>query len=298
MYKKIFILACLLFLASCKGTKYTSHTKKPVSKSKTTSVAKKPTSTQTKSVKPKPTTSERQTETLEATSTTTVYADVVKTYIDQYKEISKDNMRTHGIPASITLAQGILESGSGNGRLAKEANNHFGIKCHTGWTGDSIKHDDDALQECFRKYRHASESFRDHSLFLTSRARYNDLFKLNKDDYQGWAKGLRKAGYATDPKYPDKLISLIERYELYQFDNEVLGNSKTITVQQETSKVVTKQNTNVSNSGEPPILAHKVVEGDTLYSLSIKYNTTIAELKRLNNLSDNSISIGQVLRVK
>ena len=180
MYKKIFILACVLFLVSCKGTKYTSHTKKPVSKPKTTTVVKKPTTSHPKQVKPKPTTPERQTETLEATSTTTVYTDVIKTYIDQYKEIAKDNMRTHGIPASITLAQGILESGSGNGRLAKEANNHFGIKCHIGWTGDSIKHDDDALQECFRKYRHASESFRDHSLFLTSRSRYSDLFTLKK----------------------------------------------------------------------------------------------------------------------
>ncbi len=297
MYKKVFILACVLFLASCKGTKYTSNTKKPTSKPRTT-VVKKPVSTQPKTAQSKPTTSERQTETLEATSTTTVYADVIKTYIDQYKEIAKDNMRTHGIPASITLAQGILESGSGNGRLAKEANNHFGIKCHTGWTGDSIKHDDDALQECFRKYRHASESFRDHSLFLTSRARYNDLFKLNKDDYQGWAKGLRKAGYATDPKYPDKLISLIQRYELYQYDNEVLGNLKTKTIQQETSNEVTKPNTNVSNSNDTAVLAHKVAEGDTLYSISNKYNTTIAELKRLNNLSDNTISIGQVLRVK
>lgn len=297
MYKKVFILACVLFLASCKGTKYTSNTKKPASKPRTT-VVKKPVSTQPKTTQSKPRTSDRQTETLEATSTTTVYADVIKTYIDQYKEIAKDNMRTHGIPASITLAQGILESGSGNGRLAKEANNHFGIKCHTGWTGDSIKHDDDALQECFRKYRHASESFRDHSLFLTSRARYNDLFKLNKDDYQGWAKGLRKAGYATDPKYPDKLISLIQRYELYQYDNEVLGNSKTKTIQQETSNEATKPNTNVSNSNDTAVLAHKVAEGDTLYSISNKYNTTIAELKRLNNLSDNTISIGQVLRVK
>jgi len=297
MYKKVFILACVLFLASCKGTKYTSNTKKPASKPRTT-VVKKPVSTQPKTTQSKPRTSDRQTETLEATSTTTVYVDVIKTYIDQYKEIAKDNMRTHGIPASITLAQGILESGSGNGRLAKEANNHFGIKCHTGWTGNSIKHDDDALQECFRKYRHASESFRNHSLFLSSRARYNDLFKLNKDDYQGWAKGLRKAGYATDPKYPDKLISLIQRYELYQYDNEVLGNSKTKTIQQETSNEVTKPNTNVSNSNDTAVLAHKVAEGDTLYSISNKYNTTIAELKRLNNLSDNTISIGQVLRVK
>src|SRR5690606_31827821 len=116
-----------------------------------------------------------------------------KNYIEQYKETAKENMRTHGILASITLAQGILESGAGNGRLAKEGNNHFGIKCHKEWRGDVIHHDDDAAQECFRKYRHASESFTDHSLFLTSRSRYNDLFKLAKDDYKGWAHGLRKA---------------------------------------------------------------------------------------------------------
>jgi|SRR5690554_981130 len=293
MYKKVFILACVLFLASCKGTKYTSNTKKPTSKPRTTTVVKKP-GTTTKPTKPVA----KPTETLESTSKTTVYADVIKNYISQYKEIAKDNMRTHGIPASITLAQGILESGAGNGRLAKEANNHFGIKCHTGWTGETIKHDDDALQECFRKYRHASESFRDHSLFLTSRSRYSELFTLKKDDYQGWAKGLRKAGYATDPKYPDKLISLIDRYELYQYDSEVLGNSNTKTVQQETSTVVNKQNTEVSSSSNNNVLAHKVTQGDTLYSLSVKYNTTINELKRLNNLSDNTISIGQVLRVK
>lgn len=281
MYKKIFILACILFLASCKGAKYTSNTKKPASKPRTTSVAKKPTPTT------KPTTSvSNPTETLQSTSTTTVYADVVKNYIEQYKETAKDNMRKHGIPASITLAQGILESGAGNGRLAKEANNHFGIKCHTGWTGETIRHDDDASQECFRKYRHASESFSDHSLFLTSRSRYSDLFVLKKDDYTGWAKGLKKAGYATDPKYPDKLIGLIERYELYKHDDEVLGNTVVRT---------TSQDTSVIDSGTE---THRVAQGDTLYSISRKHDTTVDEIKRLNNLSGNDISIGQVLRVK
>lgn len=278
MYKKIFILVCVLFLASCKGTKYTSNAKKPTSKPRTTAVAKKPTTTN------RPTTP-KKTETLESTSTTTVYADVVKNYIDTYQETAKDNMRVHGIPASITLAQGILESGAGNGRLAKEGNNHFGIKCHTEWTGETIHHDDDAFQECFRKYRHASESFRDHSLFLTSRSRYSDLFMLKKDDYAGWAKGLRKAGYATDPKYPDKLISLINRYELYKYDDEVLGTSTT---------KITPQNTSVTDSGD----VHRVAQGDTLYSISTKYNVPIAEIKRLNNLPDNSISIGQLLKIK
>jgi len=278
MCKKVFILAVILVLASCKGTKYT--TQKTVA---TTPKTEKPVPA-TPQAAPQP-----ETETLESTSSTTVYADVIRNYIEQYKEIAKDNMRTHGIPASITLSQGILESGSGNGRLAKEANNHFGIKCHTGWTGEKIHHDDDALQECFRKYRHASESFRDHSLFLTSRSRYSDLFLLKKDDYQSWAKGLRKAGYATDPKYPDKLISLIERYQLYRYDDEVLGN---ITFES------TAQDTSVTNLEELEENLHRVESGDTLYNISKKHNTTVDEIKKLNNLPDNTISIGQLLKVK
>jgi flagellum-specific peptidoglycan hydrolase FlgJ len=264
----------------CKGTKYTSGAKKPTPKPKT----ERPIAT-----KPKPVSKPNQaSENLEATSNVTVYADVVRNYIDQYKEIAKDNMRNHGIPASITLAQGILESGAGNGKLAKEANNHFGIKCHTNWTGDTIRHDDDAAQECFRKYRHASESFRDHSLFLTSRSRYNDLFKLKKDDYEGWAKGLRKAGYATDPKYPDKLIGIIERYELYKHDEDVLGKKS------KKKEPVTEEITEVASNGN----THRVEQGDTLYNISKRYNTTVDELKRLNKMSSNDISIGQVLRVK
>ncbi len=275
MDRKILILTVVLLLASCKGTKYTT--------------AKKPVSTKPKTertVTKKPTTPKSTTETLEATSTTTVTSNTVTQYIDLYKETAKANMRTHGIPASITLAQGILESGSGNGRLAREANNHFGIKCHTGWTGDTIRHDDDAAQECFRKYRHASESYRDHSLFLTSRARYANLFKLKKDDYKAWAKGLRKAGYATDPKYPDKLISLIERYQLYQYDDQVLGRT--------TSSLATDtSSSNTQNSSE----THRVAQGDTLYNISRRYNITVDQLKKLNNLSTNDISIGQLLRI-
>jgi flagellum-specific peptidoglycan hydrolase FlgJ len=126
-------------------------------------------------------------------------------YIATYAEIAKRrNAQISKIPASITLAQGILESASGKGRLAVKANNHFGIKCH-GWTGAKIYHDDDRSQECFRKYKEAVSSYEDHSRFLTERRRYQDLFKLKPDDYKGWAKGLKKAGYATDRKYPDKL---------------------------------------------------------------------------------------------
>ena len=118
----------------------------------------------------------------------------------------------YGIPASITLAQGILESGAGRSALSKKSNNHFGIKCHKGWTGQRVFHDDDELQECFRKYKDPKYSFRDHSLFLTQRSRYEGLFAYKKNDYKSWAKGLRKAGYATDPKYPQKLINIIETY--------------------------------------------------------------------------------------
>ena len=128
---------------------------------------------------------ESQTETLEATSKIKVTTEIVMTYISNFRESAKNNMRKNGIPASITLAQGILESGAGTGKLAMQANNHFGIKCHKEWNGPSVKHDDDAEQECFRKYQFAEESFRDHSYFLTSRPRYSNLFKLPKNDYKG-----------------------------------------------------------------------------------------------------------------
>jgi len=201
-------------------------------------------------------------------------------YIYGLSDIAKDEMLKYGIPASITMAQGILESGSGKGRLSVEANNHFGIKCHD-WTGAKIYHDDDAKQECFRKYNNVKYSYRDHSLFLTSRKRYMDLFRLRKDDYKGWAKGLKKAGYATDRKYPQKLIALIERYELYKLDAEVLGkdlsNAKKIIVVND---------------------KHTVVKGDTLYSLSRKYKITVKAIQQLNGIDTTKLHIGQVLYVK
>ncbi len=132
-------------------------------------------------------------------------------------------MERTGIPASITLAQGLLESGDGNGRLARKANNHFGIKCHDGWKGKTIYHDDDEKGECFRKYKSVEESFKDHSDFLTGRSRYAELFTLEKDDYKGWAKGLKKAGYATNPAYAEALIRIVEENELYKYDYEVIA---------------------------------------------------------------------------
>jgi flagellum-specific peptidoglycan hydrolase FlgJ len=206
------------------------------------------------------------------------YEEVVQIYIQNFKEIAKEEMLLYGIPASIKIAQGILESGAGRGNLTSRSNNHFGIKCHVGWTGESVRHDDDELQECFRKYNDPKYSFRDHSLFLTSRPRYSDLFKLKKDDYKGWARGLRQAGYATDPKYPDKLINIIERYELYKLDAEVLGKEAGI-VRPDSSKVNT----------------YTVRPGDTLYSIGRRFNIAVETLKQYNGLTTNDIQVGQIL---
>jgi flagellum-specific peptidoglycan hydrolase FlgJ len=208
----------------------------------------------------------------------TTYTQRVADYIDTYSGIAKEEMLQYGIPASITLAQGILESGAGAGELTLKANNHFGIKCHKGWNGDRVYHDDDERQECFRKYKDPKYSFRDHSLFLSQRSRYQDLFKLRKDDYKRWAKGLRKAGYATDPRYPEKLISIIERYHLENYDREVLGKKT--------------KNTNPDHS---KIATYSVQPGDTLYSISRRFNLTVETLKEYNGLVDNNISIGQIL---
>jgi LysM repeat protein len=144
-------------------------------------------------------------------------------YIETYKSLAVVEMQRTGIPASITLAQGLMESGNGNSILAKEANNHFGIKCKKDWKGRSIHVDDDAPQECFRAYDRAEDSYRDHSDFLTTNVRYAFLFKLEPDDYKGWAYGLKSAGYATNPRYPEMLIETIEKYSLYQYDN---GNKR------------------------------------------------------------------------
>lgn len=139
-------------------------------------------------------------------------------YIDTYSDIAVQEMLRSGVPASITLAQGLLESGAGQSTLAKEGNNHFGIKCHKGWTGRTMYMDDDRRDECFRVYDNPEESFRDHSDFLRYRDRYKFLFDLDRRDYKGWAYGLKKAGYATDPKYATKLIQYIEDYRLSRYD--------------------------------------------------------------------------------
>ncbi|MEZ4810745.1 MAG: glucosaminidase domain-containing protein [Allomuricauda sp.] len=203
-------------------------------------------------------------------------------YIETFAEIAQQEMRAYGIPASITLAQGILESGSGMGELTLKTNNHFGIKCHTGWEGEYAHHDDDEKGECFRKYNHPMYSFRDHSIFLTSRSRYAFLFNYRRDDYKKWAHGLREAGYATDRHYPQKLIALIERYHLDRFDEDVVRDGL------ET----------VRPPKEYEVFTHVVAQGDTLYAISRLYSISVEELKQLNHLDSNTISIGQVLNIR
>ncbi len=207
-------------------------------------------------------------------------------YIEEYNDIAVLEMISYKIPASITLAQGILESHSGRSRLSVRGNNHFGIKCHKSWKGKRLYHDDDARQECFRKYEHPLTSFRDHSLFLYGRDRYADLFELRKKDYKGWAKGLKKAGYATDPKYPKKLISLIENYELYKYDD--FGDDFRYG-----GKVVKKSNDRTYKNSYVI-----VAKGDTLYSIAKSNNISIEKLKWANGLKSNELSIGQKLYVK
>lgn len=232
-------------------------------------------------------------EILEATTRVKVTTSMVLDYIAQYKDIAQNNMAQYGIPASIIIGQGILESGAGTGPLSVLANNHFGIKCHKEWTGPSVRYDDDEAQECFRQYEQPSESYVDHALFLTSRTRYAGLFLLDKGDYASWARGLKAAGYATDPKYPDKLIGIIERYQLQQYDAQVLG----------TEFVPTAKEPSIVQTGvKDPTLAnsdlYQVTQGDTLYSISKRFNISVDDLKMKNNIQDNAISIGQNLKVK
>lgn len=146
-------------------------------------------------------------------------------YIKTYSDLAVQHQKKYKIPASITLAQGLLESGAGQSDLARRSNNHFGIKCHSDWRGGRVYHDDDLRGECFRKYKHVEESYDDHSRFLAERSRYASLFKLNIKDYKGWAKGLQKCGYATDRAYANKLIKVIEDYELYRYDSAKGGKA-------------------------------------------------------------------------
>ncbi|UIR55769.1 glucosaminidase domain-containing protein [Sphingobacterium sp. SRCM116780] len=221
-------------------------------------------------------------------------------YVEKYKGIAISEMNKYGIPASIKLAQALLESGNGNSFLATEANNHFGIKCGGVWKGKSITRPDDKIDDCFRVYDNPEQSFRDHSEFLL-RKRYSDLFSLDKNDYKGWAKGLKAAGYATNPKYPDLLIDMIERYELYKYD-------RTETVVEKEKREVVVEKEIVQNTVETPpavkteqikspvaMRIHEVKAKETVYSLSKLYGITVDQLTELNGLTDTNLAIGQLL---
>ena len=235
--------------------------------------------------------------------------DFTIAYIGTYKDIAIDKMEEYKIPASITLAQGILESGNGLSTLAKKSNNHFGIKCHSGWKGKKVYHDDDRKGECFRKYPTPEGSFNDHSKFLTGRGRYEFLFDLKPDDYKAWAKGLKKAGYATDRKYPKKLISFIETFELYKYDDLVLDEKgyKKFLKDEDYEYVSDDQSIANRDVKEDRSLTQNditdddvfitVVKGDTLYSIARNNNLSVDDLKRINGLDSNELSIGMKLLV-
>lgn len=207
-------------------------------------------------------------------------------YIDTYKELAMKEMEKSGIPASITLAQGILESGNGNSTLARKANNHFGIKCH-GWEGKSVRHDDDAKNECFRKYKSVDESYHDHTEFLTTRSRYASLFELEKDDYKGWAKGLKKAGYATSPTYADALIRLIEENELYKYDEGVMAHSGAKKKKSEYDKTEYAGGRKVYyNNRVKYVLAR---EGDEFLDLSEELDLFNWQLPKYNDLDNEKV---------
>jgi LysM repeat protein len=236
-------------------------------------------------------------------------------YINTYKDLAVSEMRRTGIPASITLAQGMIESDFGRSRLAREANNHFGIKCHNDWTGATIRHNDDRRNECFRKYGKPEESFYDHSDFLKSGSRYDFLFDIGPTDYKGWARGLKKAGYATNPDYANMLIRKIEENNLYYFDRDYKTaslNSQTANPAEESSTVpdmdiidkpvITLNGSTLVNARVPRIMENNriqyiiVKDGDTRDKLEKDFNLLRWELPKYNELeSDFSPVIGQVL---
>ena len=211
-------------------------------------------------------------------------------YIEKFSEEAVNQMVEYKIPASITLAQGILESSNGNSELAKYGNNHFGIKCHN-WEGQTIYQDDDKKNECFRKYSSAMESYKDHSVFLSTRSRYSSLFELKLNDYKGWAKGLKKAGYATNPKYASILIELIENHQLYKFDeSSILARSK---------KTATISKSGIDHIHQP--ISHSVEihsnnikfirakKGDTFYGIAKEFEMGMWQIYKYNDLKNGDI---------
>ncbi|MFN0187339.1 MAG: glucosaminidase domain-containing protein [Bacteroidia bacterium] len=233
-------------------------------------------------------------------------------YIEMFKDAAIADMMKTGVPSSITLAQGMYESDYGNSPLAKGANNHFGIKCHKEWSGDTYHKDDDAPNECFRKYENVTQSYDDHSDFLRSRERYHSLFELEITDYKGWSHGLKKAGYATNPIYASKIIGLIEKYNLHEFDAqgikipvtaEKVENSPKPTPKKAEIKTVksnTEQKTSSTNSnavnGVPFVYAR---EGDTWTKISSDHNIELWQVLEFNDADKNDIlKVGNKVFIK
>jgi LysM repeat protein len=235
-------------------------------------------------------------------------------YIEKWREEAIRQMALHKIPASITIAQGLLESGNGNSRLAIQGNNHFGIKCHSDWKGATIHEDDETRNECFRKYKNASESFEDHSLFLQKK-RYESLFTLDITDYKGWAHGLKKCGYATNPKYPQLLINLIEQYNLADLDKEglkLIKNGSTTSRNKRDSNPKKERNTSpqkdesrreivISNNREIGVSENRIKfitakDDDSIEAIANDLDMAPWQIKKYNDLQNNQqIQAGQVI---
>jgi len=244
-------------------------------------------------------------------TSSTVGTGSAQDYIDQYKELAMREMNRTGVPASITLAQGMIESDYGRSRLAREANNHFGIKCHSDWKGPTITHHDDKRNECFRKYRKPDESFTDHSDFLKTGSRYAFLFDLKQDDYKGWARGLKKAGYATNPDYANMLIRKIEELGLYNFDSGNILAPKKATP----GPVMPEPELSVKlpandNKGDSPLIATRVQRikennriqyiivkaGETKESIEMEFSLLKWELSKYNEIDNDFTPVpGQML---
>lgn len=226
-------------------------------------------------------------------------------YIQQYKDLAISEMKRMGVPAAITLAQGLLETENGNSDLLKASNNHFGIKCKSTWTAETVSHDDDAPGECFRKYKSAEDSYRDHSNFLRGNSRYDFLFKLDPADYKGWAYGLRKAGYATNPRYPEILIKNIEQYDLEQYTLEGLNevpHFETAKYADDPEKKDTESNVDATTSVAPVSLmingskALYVPKGTSLLAVATENRINLEKLLTINDLTkDGLLDKGQYI---
>lgn len=240
-------------------------------------------------------------------------------YIEQYAALAVKEMKRTGVPASIKIAQGIHETNAGKSDLVLQSNNHFGIKCKSSWTGEKVFHNDDAEGECFRKYKDAKASYLDHSDYLKSQPRYAFLFEYDANDYAAWAWGLKKAGYATNPIYAQTLIKYIEAYQLNEL-NDIAENEDEKELENFFEKIRNKPLQPLANNGkfvepEDKEIAvkksakeksgkrikvkrtHVVKRGDSLYSLSKKYGTTVEALKKVNHLKKEALQVGQKIKI-